>query len=286
MSNMSNIKKDTINAKGFTIQVYTEDFRNDYVSLTDIARYKNKEEPKDVVKNWLRVKNTIEFLGLWESINNPNFKGVEFDSFKNEAGSNAFTLSPQRWVESTNAIGIVSKSGKGGGTYAHKDIAFKFAAWISVEFELYIIKDYQRLKSDENSRLSLNWNLNREISKINYKIHTDAIKEYLLKDLTPEQLMYKYASEADLLNVALFNKTAKQWRDANPKAKGNVRDEASINELLVLSNMESYNAVLISKGLSQADRMVELRNLARTQILSLEKLNNVGIKSLDAAVKN
>lgn len=286
MSNASNIKKDIIKAKGFTIQVYTEDFMNDYVSLTDIARYKNKEEPKDVVKNWLRVKNTIEFLGLWESINNPNFKGVEFDSFKNEAGSNAFTLSPKRWVESTNAIGIVSKSGKYGGTYAHKDIAFKFAAWISAEFELYIIKDYQRLKSDENSRLSLNWNLNREISKINYKIHTDAIKEYLLKDLTPEQLMYKYANEADLLNVALFNKTAKQWRDANPKSKGNIRDEASINELLVLANMESYNAVLISKGLLQADRMVELRNLARTQILSLENLNNSGIKSLDSVLKN
>ena len=163
---MSKIKRETIEAKGFTIQVYTEDFKNDYVSLTDIARYKNKEEPKDVVKNWLRVKNTIEFLGLWESINNPNFKGVEFDSFKNEAGSNAFTLSPQRWVESTNAIGIVSKSGKGGGTYAHKDIAFKFAAWISVEFELYIIKDYQRLKSDENSRLSLNWNLNLSLIHI------------------------------------------------------------------------------------------------------------------------
>ena len=286
MSNASNIKKDIITAKGFTIQVYTEDFRNDYVSLTDIARYKNKEEPKDVVKNWLRVKNTIEFLGLWESINNPNFKGVEFDSFKNEAGSNAFTLSSKRWVESTNAIGIVSKSGKNGGTYAHKDIAFKFAAWISAEFELYIIKDYQRLKSDENSRLSLNWNLNREISKINYKIHTDAIKEYLLKDLTSEQLMYKYANEADLLNVALFNKTAKQWRDANPKSKGNIRDEASINELLVLANMESYNAVLISKGLPQEDRMVELRNLARAQILSLENLNNSGIKSLDSVLKS
>ena len=286
MSNASNIKKDIITAKGFTIQVYTEDFRNDYVSLTDIARYKNKEEPKDVVKNWLRVKNTIEFLGLWESINNPNFKGVEFDSFKNEAGSNAFTLSPKRWVESTNAIGIVSKSGKYGGTYAHKDIAFKFAAWISAEFELYIIKDYQRLKSDEGSRLSLNWNLNREISKINYKIHTDAIKEYLLKDLTSEQLMYKYANEADLLNVALFNKTAKQWRDANLKSKGNIRDEASINELLVLANMESYNAVLISKGLPQEDRMVELRNLARAQILSLENLNNSGIKSLDSVLKS
>ena len=286
MSNMSKIKKETIEAKGFTIQVYTEDFRNDYVSLTDIARYKNKEEPNVVVANWMRNYSTIEYLGIWERLNNPNFKPIEFEGFLKEAGSNAFTLSPKKWSEITNAIGLFVKSGRGGGTYAHKDIAFKFAAWISAEFELYIIKDYQRLKSDENSRLSLNWNLNREISKINYKIHTDAIKEYLLKDLTPEQLMYKYASEADLLNVALFNKTAKQWRDANPKSKGNVRDEASINELLVLSNMESYNAVLISKGLQQADRMVELRNLARTQILSLEKLNNVGIKSLDATVKN
>ena len=286
MSNMSKIKKETIEAKGFTIQVYTEDFKNDYVSLTDIARYKNKEEPNVVVANWMRNYSTIEYLGIWERLNNPNFKPVEFEGFLKEAGSNAFTLSPKKWSEITNAIGLFVKSGRGGGTYAHKDIAFKFAAWISAEFELYIIKDYQRLKSDENSRLSLNWNLNREISKINYKIHTDAIKEYLLKDLTPEQLMYKYASEADLLNVALFNKTAKQWRDANPKSKGNVRDEASINELLVLSNMESYNAVLISKGLQQADRMVELRNLARTQILSLEKLNNVGIKSLDATVKN
>ncbi|EIK76731.1 KilA-N domain-containing protein [Gardnerella vaginalis] len=286
MSNASNIKKDIIKAKGFTIQVYTEDFRNDYVSLTDIARYKNKEEPNVVVANWMRNYSTIEYLGIWERLNNPNFKPVEFEGFLKEAGSNAFTLSPKKWSEITNAIGLLVKSGRGGGTYAHKDIAFKFAAWISAEFELYIIKDYQRLKSDENSRLSLNWNLNREISKINYKIHTDAIKEYLLKDLTPEQLMYKYANEADLLNVALFNKTAKQWRDANPKSKGNIRDEASINELLVLANMESYNAVLISKGLPQADRMVELRNLARTQILSLENLNNSGIKSLDSALKN
>ncbi|KMT46245.1 DNA-binding protein [Gardnerella vaginalis] len=283
---MSKIKKETIEAKGFTIQVYTEDFRNDYVSLTDIARYKNKEEPNVVVANWMRNYSTIEYLGIWERLNNPNFKPVEFEGFLKEAGSNAFTLSPKKWSEITNAIGLLVKSGRGGGTYAHKDIAFKFAAWISAEFELYIIKDYQRLKSDENSRLSLNWNLNREISKINYKIHTDAIKEYLLKDLTPEQLMYKYANEADLLNVALFNKTAKQWRDANPKSKGNIRDEASINELLVLANMESYNAVLISKGLPQADRMVELRNLARTQILSLENLNNSGIKSLDSVLKN
>ncbi|MFP1700122.1 KilA-N domain-containing protein [Gardnerella piotii] len=286
MSNASNIKKDTITAKGFAIQVYTEDFRNDYVSLTDIARYKNKEEPNVVVANWMRNYSTIEYLGIWERLNNPNFKPIEFEGFLKEAGSNAFTLSPKKWSEITNAIGLLVKSGRGGGTYAHKDIAFKFAAWISAEFELYIIKDYQRLKSDENSRLSLNWNLNREISKINYKIHTDAIKEYLLKDLTPEQLMYKYANEADLLNVALFNKTAKQWRDANLKSKGNIRDEASINELLVLANMESYNAVLISKGLPQTDRMVELRNLARTQILSLENLNNSGIKSLDSVLKN
>ncbi|MDZ7545137.1 KilA-N domain-containing protein [Gardnerella piotii] len=286
MSNASNIKKDTITAKGFAIQVYTEDFRNDYVSLTDIARYKNKEEPNVVVANWMRNYSTIEYLGIWERLNNPNFKPIEFEGFLKEAGSNAFTLSPKKWSEITNAIGLLVKSGRGGGTYAHKDIAFKFAAWISAEFELYIIKDYQRLKSDENSRLSLNWNLNREISKINYKIHTDAIKEYLLKDLTPEQLMYKYANEADLLNVALFNKTAKQWRDVNPKSKGNIRDEASINELLVLANMESYNAVLISKGLPQTDRMVKLRNLARTQILSLENLNNSGIKSLDSVLKN
>ena len=282
---MSKLKKDTIEAKGFSIQIYTEDFKNDYISLTDIARFKNINEPKDVVKNWLRVRDTIEFLGLWETINNPNFKGVEFDSFRKEAGTNAFTLSPQRWVEKTNAIGIISKSGKGGGTYAHSDIAMEFASWISAEFKLYLIQDYKRLKSDENSKLSLSWNLNREISKINYKIHTDAIKEYLLSDLTNEQLLYKYASEADMLNVALFNKRSRQWRDENPKLKGNMRDYASINELLILANMESYNAVLITKGIEQKERMIELRKLARTQLLSLEKLNFVGFKSLEGKSK-
>ena len=278
---MSKVKKDTIEAKGFAIQIYTEDFKNDYISLTDIARYKNVHEPKDVVKNWLRVRDTIEFLGLWETIHNPNFKGVEFDSFRKEAGSNAFTLSPQRWIENTNAIGIVSKSGKGGGTFAHPDIAMEFASWISAEFKLYLIQDYKRLKGDENSKLSLGWNLNREISKINYKIHTDAIKEYLLKDLTNEQLSYKYASEADMLNVALFNKRAKQWREENPDLKGNMRDYASLNELLVLANMESYNAILIGKGMDQKERMIELRKLARTQLMSIEKLNNTCIKSLE-----
>ena len=278
---MSRVKKETIEAKGFAIQIYTEDFKNDYISLTDIARYKNVHEPKDVVKNWLRVRDTIEFLGLWETIHNPNFKGVEFDSFRKEAGTNAFTLSPQRWIENTNAIGIVSKSGRGGGTFAHPDIAMEFASWISAEFKLYLIQDYKRLKLDENSKLSLGWNLNREISKINYKIHTDAIKEYLLKDLTNEQLSYKYASEADMLNVALFNKRAKQWREENPDLKGNMRDYASLNELLVLANMESYNAILIGKGMEQKERMIELRKLARTQLTSLEKLNDNGIKKLE-----
>ena len=281
---MAKVTKEQISAKGFAIQIYTEDFKNDYISLTDIARYKS-DEPFIVINNWLRSKDTIEFLGLWESMNNINFKPIEFDRFKNEAGSNAFTLSPQKWIEKTKAIGIVCKSGRYGGTFAHSDIAMEFASWISAEFKLYIIQDYKRLKSDENSRLSLNWNLNREISKINYKIHTDAIKTYLLNDLTESQLGFKYASEADMLNVALFNKTAKQWREENPNLKGNMRDYASLNELLVLANMESYNAVLIEKGLSQKERMIELRKLARTQMISLEKLNNISIKSLEDKTK-
>ena len=277
---MAKVTKEQISAKGFAIQIYTEDFKNDYISLTDIARYKS-DEPFIVINNWLRSKDTIEFLGLWESMNNINFKPIEFDRFKNEAGSNAFTLSPQKWIEKTKAIGIVCKSGRYGGTFAHSDIAMEFASWISAEFKLYIIQDYKRLKSDENSRLSLNWNLNREISKINYKIHTDAIKTYLLNDLTESQLGFKYASEADMLNVALFNKTAKQWREENPNLKGNMRDYASLNELLVLANMESYNAVLIEKGLSQKERMIELRKLARTQMISLQNINNNDIKKLE-----
>ena len=278
---MTKGKKDHISAKGFSIQIYTEDFKNDYISLTDIAKYKNSEEPNVVVANWMRNYNTIEYLGIWERLNNLEFNPLEFEGFLKEAGINAFTLSPQRWVNTTNAKGIYVKLGRGGGTFAHKDIAFKFASWISAEFELYIIKDYQRLKDDENSRLSLGWNLNREISKINYKIHTDAIKEYLLKDLTNEQLSFKYASEADMLNVALFNKRAKQWREENPNLKGNMRDYASLNELLVLANMESYNAVLIGKGMEQKERMIELRKLARTQLMSLQKLSDSGIKKLE-----
>lgn len=278
---MAKIKKEQISAKGFAIQVYTEDFKNDYISLTDIAKFKNKEEPNVVVANWMRNHNTIEYLGIWEKLNNINFNPLEFEGYLKEAGSNAFTLSPQKWVNTTNAIGLFVKIGRGGGTFAHKDIAFKFAAWISVEFELYIIKDYQRLKDDENSKLSLSWNLHREISKINYRIHTDAIKNYLLKDLSDARLSFKYASEADMLNVALFDMTAKEWREENQDLKGNMRDYASLNELLVLSNMESYNAILIEKGMSQKDRMIELRKLARTQILSLEKLEQKEILRLE-----
>lgn len=233
--------KETIHANGFDISIYTNDFQNEFISLTDIAKYKS-DAPNDVIKNWMRSRDTIEFLGLWESLHNPNFKPVEFDGFRSQAGANAFTMSPTKWIEGVNAIGIVSKSGRYGGTYAHSDIAFEFASWVSAEFKLYIIKDYKRIKSDENSRLSLNWNLNREISKLNYKIHTDAIKENLIPaELTSNQIAFTYANEADLLNVALFGMTAKQWRDNNPDKKGNIRDYATLNQLLVLSNMENYN---------------------------------------------
>ncbi|CAG7585620.1 hypothetical protein PEPTYR26121_00162 [Peptoniphilus tyrrelliae] len=278
---MSKINKEQISAKGFSIQVYTEDFKNDYISLTDIAKYKNTDDPRFVIQNWMRNRNTLEFIGLWETLNNPNFNRVQFDTFRNEAGLNRFTMTPGKWIESTDAVGIVSKAGRYGGTYAHYDIAMEFASWLSPEFKLYIIQDYKRLKEDENSKLSLTWNLHREISKINYKIHTDAIKECLLKDLTSEQLSFKYASEADMLNVALFNRTAKEWREENHDLKGNMRDYASINELLVLANMESYNAVLIGKGMDQKERMTELRKLARRQLVSIEKLNNSGIRRLE-----
>ena len=284
---MPKVKKDTIEAKGRSIQVYTEDFKNDYISLTDIAKYRNSDDPRFVIQNWMRNRNTLEFIGLWETLNNRNFNRVQFDTFRNEAGLNRFTMTPQKWITSTNAIGIIAKSGRYGGTYAQYDIAMEFASWISPEFKLYIIQDYKRLKADENSTLSLGWNLNREISKINYKIHTEAIKEYLLTDFTNEQLSYKYASEADMLNVALFNRRAKQWRDENPTLKGNMRDYASLNELLVLANMESYNAMLISKGIEQKERMIELRALARSQLASLEKLNSKSLVNvMESSEKN
>ena len=278
---MSKINKEQISAKGFSIQVYTEDFKNDYLSLTDIAKYKNTDDPRFVIQNWMRNRNTLEFIGLWEALNNPNFNRVQFDTFRNEAGLNRFTMTPSKWIESTGAIGIVSKSGRYGGTYAHYDIAMEFASWLSPEFKLYIIQDYKRLKEDENSKLSLTWNLHREISKINYKIHTEVIKEYLLKDLTNDQLSFKYASEADMLNVALFNKRAKEWRKENPNLKGNMRDYANLNELLVLANMESYNSVLIAKGIKQKERMIELREIARKQIFALMRLDSESINKLE-----
>lgn len=266
--------KETIKAKGIEISIYTEDFKNEFISLTDIARYKS-DEPNDVIRNWIRSKDTIEFLGIWEQLNNPNFKPIEFDGFRNEAGSNAFTLSPQKWIEHTNAIGIVSKSGRYGGTFAHSDIALEFASWVSAEFKLYIIKDYKRLKSEENNRLSLNWNLNREISKLNYKIHTDAIKENIVPKLTKEQINFVYASEADLLNVALFGKTAKQWREENPAEKGNMRDFATIEQLLILANLESLNAEFIRMEMPQSERLQKLNEVAIHQLKSILKTQSV-----------
>ncbi len=265
--------KETIHAKGFDISIYTTDFENEFISLTDIAKYKSPA-PNDVIKNWMRSRETLEFLGLWETLHNPGFKPVEFDGFRKEAGLHAFTMSPSKWIESVNAIGITTKAGRYGGTYAHSDIALEFASWISAEFKLYIVKDYQRIKHDENSRLSLNWNLNREVAKLNYRIHTDAIKANLIPpDLTPEQISYKYANEADLLNVALFGKTAKQWRDGNPDKKGNIRDDANLNQLLVLANMESYNAILIEQGKLMSERLVLLRDLAVRQMQTLTRIS-------------
>ena len=280
---MPKIVKEMIHAKGIDIGIYTEDFQSEYISITDIARYKS-DDPTAVIQNWMRNRDVIEFLGLWETLHNSNFKPLEFEGFKNQAGANAFTMSPKKWIETTNAIGIVSKSGRYGGTYAHSDIAFEFASWISPEFKLYIIKDYKRLKSEENSRLSLNWNLNRELSKLNYRIHTDAIKANLIPpELTSAQISYTYASEADMLNVVLFGKTAKQWRDENQNETGNIRDQATIYQLLVLSNMESYNAILIQQGKSQAERMKLLHELAVQQMttmstLDLKKLPGIEVK--------
>lgn len=269
---MAKIVKDTIHAQGIDIGIYTADFENEFISLTDIARYKS-DDPTAVIQNWMRNRDVLDFLGLWETLHNSNFKPLEFEGFRSQAGANAFTMSPKKWIDATGAIGIVSKSGRYGGTFAHSDIAFEFASWISPEFKLYIIKDYKRLKTEETSRLSLGWNLNREISKLNYKIHTDAIKANLLPpQLTPAQIAFTYADEADLLNVVLFGMTAKQWRDANPDKKGNMRDYATINQLLVLANLESYNAILIQQGRAQKERMELLRALVVQQLQTLDAL--------------
>lgn len=274
-----NKKVSTIKVKQIDINVFQAE-EQEYISLTDIASFKNPNEPKDVVKNWLRNRGSVEFLGLWETINNPNFKGVEFDSFLFESGSNSFTLSPSKWIESTNAIGIISKQGRGGGTYAQKDIAFEFASWISAEFKLYLIKEYQRLKESESNRLQLEWDFQRTLAKVNYHIHTDAIKENLIPDaLSKSQISFIYANEADVLNMALFGKTAKQWRDENPDEKGNIRDYATIEQLVVLSNMKSTNALMIHQGLEQTERLIQLNQMAITQMKSLLR-NKSAIKNL------
>ena len=254
--------------KGIDVKYQSID-ENDYICITDIAIYKTSETDA-VIGNWMRNRNTIEFLGIWETLNNPNFNPVEFEGFRKQAGLNAFILSPKKWVEATNAIGIISKAGRYGGTYAHKDIAFEFASWISVEFKLYFIKEFQRLKDEEQKQLG--WSAKRELAKINYRIHTDAIKENLIPaELTPTQISFVYANEADVLNVALFGMTAKEWRDNNPDKKGNIRDYATINELICLSNMENINAVLISDGFSQSERLSKLNQIAISQMKVLNE---------------
>ena len=266
-------QKITIEVKGATITVLSQK-EDDYICITDIARYKNTERTDDLVRNWLRNRNTIEFLGIWEQLNNPDFKPVEFDGIRMHAGLNSFTLTPKQWIEKTGAIGIISKAGRYGGTYAHKDIAFEFASWISVEFKLYLIKEFQRLKDDENRRLSLVWNLNRTLSKLNYRIHTDAIKAHLIPALiTQGQAAITYANEADLLNVALFGQTARQWRDANPGLEGNMRDYASIEQLLVLANIEGMNAEFIHMDMTQGDRLKRLNEIAIRQMKTLTSSN-------------
>ena len=265
----------TITAKGINIRTTLGINENDYISITDIAKYASGE-PNDVIKNWMRNKDVIEFLRLWEQLHNPNFNPVEFDGFKTRAGANAFTMSPKRWIEATNAIGIQSKSGRYGGTYAHTDIAFEFASWVSPEFKLYLIKDYQRLKANESSQQNLEWNARRELAKTNYRIHTDAIKLHIIPSLPEKVAHFTYASEADVLNVALFGKTAAQWRKENPDKKNmNIRDEASILELIVLVNLENLNAQYIADGIPQNERLQKLHDIAVQQIKLLSGNYNV-----------
>jgi len=273
-----------INVKGTEVTIIKID-DVDYISLTDIAKVKNHDDANGVIANWMRNRNTIEYLGIWEELHNPGFNPLEFEGFWEASGSNAFTLSPLKWIRSTNACGMYVRTGRGGGTFAHKDIAFKFASWISAEFELYIIKDYQRLKEDENSRISLGWNVNRILAKVNYRIHTNAIKNSLMPTaLTTRQQSPAYASEADLLNVVLFGKTAAEWRAANPGKDGNIRDHATIEQLLVLANLENINAMLIDNGMAQHERVVKLGRLAYSQMESV--LNTGSVKQMKALGNN
>ncbi len=264
-----NSAKATIEVRGTEVTVLSMT-DGDYICLTDIAKFKDEERTDYLISNWMRNRNTIEFLGIWERLHNPGFNPIEFDGIRIQAGLNSFVLTARQWVERAAAIGIVSKAGRYGGTYAHRDIAFEFAAWISVEFKLYLIKEFQRLKEDESRRLSLAWNLNRTLSKLNYRIHTDAIKAHLIPpEITPAQAAATYASEADLLNVALFGQTARQWRGANPKLDGNMRDHATIAQLLVLANLESLNAEFIHMTLPSGERLAKLNAIAIRQMRTL-----------------
>ena len=264
-----NDKKENIVVQGTEIAVLAHG-QDDYISLTDMARYKNAQATGLVISHWLSARYTVEFMGVWERINNPDFNVTEFSNIKMESGANGYVLTSKQWIEKTNAIGLIAKPGRYGGTYAHRDIAFEFATWLSAEFKFYLITEFQRLKSDEQRRQSLEWNLQRTLSKINYRIHTDAIKERIIpKEVTRAQTAAIYASEADLLNVALFSMTAAEWRTDNPEKQGNIRDYATLEQLVVLSNMESINALLIRQGLPQGERLIQLNNTAITQMKSL-----------------
>jgi len=257
------------------ISFYTKE-TEDYICLTDIARYKDPERTDYIIQNWLRNRNTIEFLGIWERLNNPDFNPIEFEGFKSQAGLNSFVLTAKQWIEKTGAIGIISKSGRYGGTFAHRDIAFEFASWVSVEFKLYLIKEFQRLKSEETAAKKLEWNLQRTLAKINYTIHTDAIKDVLIPpQVNKQRSSIIYATEADVLNVALFGKTAKEWREENPGKSGNVRDYATLEQLVVLTNLESINSVLIRQELPQGERLIKLNEIAITQMKSLLSSNSI-----------
>lgn len=267
--------------QGLHVYTYRHN-EDDFISLTDIARYKDKERTDYLIQNWMRNRDTVEFLGIWERIHNPSFKPIEFEGFKNEAGLNSFSLTPKRWIESVSAIGMVNKSGRyGGGTFAHPDIAFEFASWISAEFKLYLIKEFQRLKVEENERLMLGWDAKRALTKINYKIHTDAIKENIIlpNKISRADADFVYATEADVLNVALFGITAQGWKSKNKGKVGNMRDYANVTQLVVLANLETLNSEFIRQGLDQKERLLKLNEIAISQIKSLT--NNSTIKKLD-----
>lgn len=266
-------KNRTITVKGAKITIINKN-NDDYISLTDMVKNFGDDT---MIYSWMRNRNTLEFIGIWEELHNPDFKSNEFVTFKSQSGLNSFNLTPRKWIEATDAIGIISKAGRyGGGTFAHRDIAFEFGSWLSPEFKLYLIKEFQRLKDDENERLKLGWNLQRTLAKVNYRIHTDAIKEKLIPPvLSGQQINFVYASEADILNVALFGMTAHQWRETNPKLEGNIRDYATLEQLVVLSNLESINAVLIHQNLPQNQRLQQLNNIAITQMKSLLGNNHI-----------